>query len=414
MFSKLKALGPGLLYAGAAIGVSHIVQSTKAGAQYGWILIIGIVLAHIFKYPFFELGPKYTAIKGENILHGYAKLGKWALVIVFLLTVSTMFFIQAAVTVVTAGLAMKITGLVMEPWQMSLILLLICIAILGIGKFKVLDNLMKVIMVVLAVTTIVAFSASFFATPIVNQADMSIFDMRSSRDIIFLIAFLGWMPAPLDISIWHSIWSEENNRVKGIVATLKQTLFDFKIGFWGTACLAFCFLMLGSNIIYGTGTALSSSGIIYAGQLINIFVSSIGDWAYYVISIAAFTTMFSTTLTCLDAMPRVVTETLVVWNKNEAEPFSLTIRKKIKFGTMLLLTGVAVFILARYVSNMKEMVNLATSISFLTAPVLALLGIIVVRKHLPKGFWSKQKTILAWVGVLFLILLSLYYIKLSM
>ena len=28
----LKKLGPGLLFAGAAIGVSHLVQSTKAGA----------------------------------------------------------------------------------------------------------------------------------------------------------------------------------------------------------------------------------------------------------------------------------------------------------------------------------------------------------------------------------------------
>ena len=31
----LKRLGPGLLFAGAAIGVSHLVQSTKAGAEFG-------------------------------------------------------------------------------------------------------------------------------------------------------------------------------------------------------------------------------------------------------------------------------------------------------------------------------------------------------------------------------------------
>ncbi len=33
--SILKKLGPGLLFAGAAIGVSHLVQSTKAGADFG-------------------------------------------------------------------------------------------------------------------------------------------------------------------------------------------------------------------------------------------------------------------------------------------------------------------------------------------------------------------------------------------
>jgi hypothetical protein len=36
--SFLQSLGPGLLFAGAAIGVSHLVQSTKAGAEFGfWV-----------------------------------------------------------------------------------------------------------------------------------------------------------------------------------------------------------------------------------------------------------------------------------------------------------------------------------------------------------------------------------------
>lgn len=33
--TKLKALGPGILMASAAVGGSHIVSSTQAGAIYG-------------------------------------------------------------------------------------------------------------------------------------------------------------------------------------------------------------------------------------------------------------------------------------------------------------------------------------------------------------------------------------------
>ncbi|NAY92252.1 divalent metal cation transporter, partial [Muricauda sp. JGD-17] len=44
----LKALGPGLLFASMAIGTSHLVLSTKAGAQYGWVMVIPIVLANVF------------------------------------------------------------------------------------------------------------------------------------------------------------------------------------------------------------------------------------------------------------------------------------------------------------------------------------------------------------------------------
>ena len=34
--SKFKAMGPGILMASAAVGGSHIVSSTQAGAIYGW------------------------------------------------------------------------------------------------------------------------------------------------------------------------------------------------------------------------------------------------------------------------------------------------------------------------------------------------------------------------------------------
>jgi len=412
MLQKLKALGPGLLYAGAAIGVSHIVQSTKAGAQYGAILIVGIVLAHIFKYPFFELGPRYIASTGENLLQGYRRLGKWALAIVIFLTVTTMFTIQAAVTVVTAGLAMRITGIHMEPWQMSGILLLICIIILGVGKFKLLDNLMKVIMVVLAITTIVAFVSSFYAVKEVYPESLIHFDLRDKTHILFLIAFLGWMPAPIDISIWHSLWSEENNRSKGIKSTLKQSLFDFKIGYWGTAFLAICFLMLGANVIYGTGAVLSDKGTVYAGQFIDMYESSLGRGAYFIIAIAAFTTMFSTTLTCLDAMPRVLVESLRVWSPVKNNPTIKGSRIQ-AIAVMFIIAIGAMILLAFYISNMKQMVTVVTSISFITTPILAVLGIMLVRKHLPIGFWSKGKTIIAWLGVIFLTLLVVYYLVLT-
>ena len=43
--SKLKALGPGILMASAAVGGSHIVSSAQAGAKYGWALMGLVILA---------------------------------------------------------------------------------------------------------------------------------------------------------------------------------------------------------------------------------------------------------------------------------------------------------------------------------------------------------------------------------
>ena len=70
MKTLMKSLGPGLMWAAAAIGVSHLVQSTRAGASYGFQLLWLIFVINLFKYPFFEFGPRYAAATGETLLRG--------------------------------------------------------------------------------------------------------------------------------------------------------------------------------------------------------------------------------------------------------------------------------------------------------------------------------------------------------
>ena len=94
MIKYLKKLGPGLLFAGSAVGVSHLVQSTKAGANFGFGLIWALVLINIIKFPFFEFGPRYAAATGENLLEGYKKLGKVFLNVYIVLSFTTMFTIH--------------------------------------------------------------------------------------------------------------------------------------------------------------------------------------------------------------------------------------------------------------------------------------------------------------------------------
>ena len=52
---NLKKLGPGLLFAGAAIGVSHLVQSTRAGADFGFGLIWALLMVTFLNILSFNL-----------------------------------------------------------------------------------------------------------------------------------------------------------------------------------------------------------------------------------------------------------------------------------------------------------------------------------------------------------------------
>ena len=124
----------------------------------------------------------------------------------------------------------------------------------------------------------------------------------------FLIAFMGWMPGPMDISVWHSVWAIEKKKINPST-NLKSSLFDFNIGYLVTLVLGLCFIVLGATVMYGTDVSFSPNGASFAGQLIGLYTSLMGSGWFVVISLAALTTMVSTTLTTLDASPRVMAHT---------------------------------------------------------------------------------------------------------
>ena len=401
-FNWLKKLGPGLLFAGAAIGVSHLVQSTRAGADFGFGLIWALVLIHIVKYPFFQFGPRYATATGESLLDGYKKLGKGVLIAYFIVNLATMFTIQAAVTIVTAGLAANLFGITTNPIIWSIIITVICVALLVIGKYKLLDNLMKIIIITLTLSTIIALILATFNTESAHNFTQIL--PKGSIEIGFLIAFLGWMPAPLDISIWQSLWALEKQKDKTTKFNTKQAIFDFNIGFVATLILGVCFVSLGAIVMFNSGEKFSGSAVQFSQQLITLYTKNLGSELYIFIAAAAFTTMFSTTITTLDASPRSMTKTFdLLTNKSYKNMYWFWI-SFLAIGTIIILTF--------FMSEMGLLIKIATILSFLTAPFFAILNYILISgKHTPKKWRpSLQLKILSWFGILFLIGFSIWYL----
>lgn len=400
MILSLKKLGPGLLFAGAAIGVSHLVQSTRAGADFGFGLIWALLLVNIFKYPFFQFGPRYAMATGETLLDGYRRLGKGVLITYFILTFATMFTIQTAVTIVTAGLASSIFGSFISTEVWTVIILGICLAILLKGKYQFLDKFMKIIIVTLTLSTVIAvFFAFQNKTNSISVAQI----LPQATEFGFLIAFMGWMPAPLDISVWHSIWAIEKQKENPDFST-GFSLFDFNVGYTSTIIIGLGFLSLGALVMFQSGEILSGQSGVFSNQLITMYTSSLGNWAYVVIGIAAFTTMFSTTLTTLDASPRAMTKTCQLL-------FGKRLKTTYLFWILLLIIG-TLLIYYFLASEMGILITIATILSFLTAPFYAIINYRLVSSPFVPKKWrpSVIMHILSIVGIIFLIGFSLWYL----
>jgi Mn2+/Fe2+ NRAMP family transporter len=398
----IKNLGPGLLFAGAAIGVSHLVQSTRAGADFGFGLLWALLLVNLFKYPFFQFGPRYAAATGESLIDGYKKLGSWVLVSYFVITLLTMFTIQAAVTVVTAGLANNLFGITNDIGLWSIIITLVCLAILLMGRYKVLDNLMKLIITVLSISTIGAVAVALSKSETAVSLAPSL--PQGTVEVAFLIAFLGWMPAPLDVSIWHSLWAIEKNKDMKTGFGTQKALFDFNIGYLSTVFLGVCFMSLGALVMFHSDKEFSSSAALFAQQLIEMYTTNLGNGAAVFIAVAAFTTMFSTTLTTLDASPRAMAKTTNLLFQRSSRGYYLF--------WIIVLSGGTMMILSYFQTSMITFVKIATILSFLTAPLYALANLLLVTgKHMPQSLRpSKPLVILSYLGLVFLVGFCLWYL----
>ncbi|MGS2761921.1 Nramp family divalent metal transporter [Sinomicrobium sp. M5D2P9] len=400
MYKYITKLGPGLLFAGAAIGVSHLVQSTRAGADFDFGLIWALLLVHLFKYPFFQYGPRYTLATGECLLDGYKKLGTPILVTYFILTFATMFTIQTALTIVTAGLASTLFGITQNIILWSAIITAICMVILVLGRYKFLDNLMKIIVFTLTISTCIAVVLAIPDTSVPHTFSQVL--PKSDAGIAFLIAFMGWMPAPLDISIWHSLWAlEKKKNIPGY--SLKNSITDFNLGYSSTVILGVLFMALGALVMFGTGNTFSSNASLFSEQLISLYTRNLGEAAYILIAVAAFTTMFSTTLTTLDASPRAMSYTTRLLFKQKSK-HSYTI-------WMIILAAGTVAILLYFLSEMKTLIDIATILSFVTAPFYAIINFrLICSSHTPEqnrpGIALK---VISWMGIIFLTGFSLWY-----
>jgi len=370
--SILQKLGPGFLFAGAAIGVSHLVQSTRAGADFGFGLLWALLLINVVKYPFFLFGPRYASATGESLIEGYFKMGRGVLIAYFVLTFATMFTIQTAVTIVTAGIASSLFGSgTMVLW--TAIITAICFAILLLGRYRALDSLMKIIVVSLTISTVIAV---ILATKTAQHIDFTQVVPKDAISVGFLIAFMGWMPAPLDISIWHSVWTVEKKKLNPSI-TPKQSRFDFNVGYIATTILAIGFLLLGALVMYGSGQKFSSAGTQFANQLISMYTYSLGDWAKIIIGVTALTTMFSTTLTTLDASPRVMHRTSEILFGKQFK------RGYLNWLLLLILGTLSIFFF--FIAEMGLLIKIATILSFLTAPFYAILNYRLINsKHTPE------------------------------
>ncbi len=399
--TKFRALGPGILMASAAVGGSHIVSSTQAGAIYGWQLALLIVLINVFKYPFFRFGSQYTMENQKSLIEGYAEKGKVWLIIFFVLNVFSAIVNTAGVGILCAAILYNIApnGFGLNISQLTTIIIVIIWAMLLIGGYRFLDSLAKWVMTALTIATVLAVVIALFQ----HREYAPNFEAPSPwcmAALPFIVSLMGWMPCPIEISAINSMWQVEKR--KQVDMSLEDAMFDFNVGYISTAILALIFCALGALIQYGSGEEVLSASAAYIAQFVNMYASVFGDWSRLLITFIAFLCIFGTVITVIDGYSRANDEALrLLLNQKESS-------KKNLYIWITLTSGIGLIIVYLFSGNVATMLRFAMIASFITTPFFALMNYTLVnnKEHQVKP-WLKYMSI---IGLIYLFGFALFFI----
>jgi len=411
-----KSIGPGVLYAATAVGASHLVQSTRAGASYGTALVLLILITFVAKYPAFRFAAQYASATGNSLLQGYKNQGQWAVAIYIVIALGTMFAAVPAVTLITAGLTKVAFGLHLDTMSLSVIILAVCMLVLIGGGYHLLDRVVKVMMVFLAIATLVATA---LVIPNINWAVSGYLVPTGivNADVFFMVALLGMMPTSVDISVWHSLWSVARAKDSGHRPTLRESLLDYHIGYIGSFILAVCFVLLGTGVMHNTGIQFEPGAEGFAAQFIGLYRQSLGEWSGTLIGVIAVGVMLSTVLGGLDGYPRAAVSLVKIYRAKEFATNDATESPGDKVVYITALTALvlgSIFILYFFVTSLRLVVDVAATILFLFAPIIAWLNHRTMTSPKFPGDARPGRGLLALslLGVLWMSAFSLYFLYL--
>ncbi|MGD9160715.1 MAG: hypothetical protein PVG39_20020 [Desulfobacteraceae bacterium] len=365
----LALLGPGILYTAAAVGVSHLVYATRAGAVYGLAMIPFILLFCLLKYPALRFGNEFAAATGHSLVDSYIGFGRWTLWIFGLSQILSMVFIVAAIGLVTTALINAVLGISFGSLLDNGILLLISAVILITGRYHMLERLTKAIVMLFSFLILLATFSALFKLKLKGMSLGCVsFDIPT---LLYVVAMAGYMPTPLDASVLQSLWARAKAEDFGREVSIPEARLDFNIGFITTFTLAVCFVLLGMVVMYCNGVTPEENSIGFANQVIRLFTELVGNWAYYPIGVAAITVMFSTLLTVMDGYPRVI-EALVIDLLPRSE--GKLMGRRFYDWIIILLVLASLVVISTFMKSFQAFIDMTSVIAFLVGPFIAWLN----------------------------------------
>jgi Mn2+/Fe2+ NRAMP family transporter len=407
-------LGPGLIFAAAAVGTSHVVQSTRAGAGFGLTMVALILLICALKYPLFRFAADYAASTGESLVRGYGRRGRTLVLVMFFTSAIEAVAATAGVSLVSASILSWMLGIGLGDVTGAIGLLILTAAMVMLGRYRLLESLTGLLVAAFSLLTL---AVTLFSLASFGASAAPVFDTMplTTENFSFAIAVSGWMPIGNTAAIMLAAWILARKQM--VPTTLDSSRFDFNLGYLASAFLAVCFVVIGAAVLHGRGDALPGASAAFVTTFVGLYTAAIGNWSSLLVATTALAVMYSTLLAIVDGFPRLIGEFLAELRRGatDIDGGGEIAADRLYLPAMAIVVTSASALLYFFLDGFATFIDLVTTTGFLTAPVVALANqLVITGDNVPPG-QRPGPSLLLWnrlaVGVLTLSTLGFLYFR---
>jgi Mn2+/Fe2+ NRAMP family transporter len=275
--SRLRLVGPGIVIAVTGVGAGDMVSSLVAGTDFGMVLIWAVVLGALLKWFLTEGIGRWYMASGQTILQGWHALGRGATYyfIVYLFIVTFVF--GAAVTS-TAALATDAAFPDTLPlWAWAVLHAVAAFIIVGIGRYGLFELIMKTfaglkfgIVILLAI----------LLAPNLGELAIGFVPRIPEGALINVLAIIGGVGGTYSLAAYN-YWVRERGWRRSSWIPMMRT--DVTVGYALTALFMVSMLVIGAELLFGTGTSISDDeGLVALVDPLQDRFGVLARWAFLI------------------------------------------------------------------------------------------------------------------------------------
>ncbi|WBB98039.1 MULTISPECIES: Nramp family divalent metal transporter [unclassified Solwaraspora] len=425
---RFRYIGPGVLWALAALATGELLFTPRVGAQYGYSLMWALVAVLVLKlFVTREIG-RYSVVTGRRLLTGLAGLpgpAGWA---IWLILVPQLVVGIAAIAGIASAagsaLALAVPGPI-QAWTGAV--LAAAAGLVLVGHYTGVEWVSRVLGIALALGAVVA---AIQVGPDLTEAAAGFVPVPpDDLQVAEILPWLGFLSNGAAGLMWYSYWitakgighagvaaadrrdprdldSHQIDRVRGWLRTMT---LDSTFAVVGVALITVAFLILGAELLRPEGIVPAEADV--ARDLTRLFSEVFGSVGFWLMVVGLVSAFWTATLTNIDGWQRLYTDGVRRVLPERLTEHSLARPAVISRTAVVVWLATLPYAVFLIFGNPVALLTLAGSIEAVHIPLVAGLVLWLNRRTMPRALragWAATALVVA--AVVFFTWFALYYL----